>query len=131
MANAPLHSILRHIHKLIGTPHTENVSDAALLQRFLQQREEAAFAMLVRRHGPLVWSVCRRVLAQEQDAEDVFQATFLVLARKAGSIHQQEALAGWLYQVAYRIAIKAKAAADKRRNYERRITEMAQRDTLT
>jgi RNA polymerase sigma factor (sigma-70 family) len=84
------------------------VSDADLLARFVRGRDEAAFELLVWRHGPLVLGVCRRVLRNEQDAEDVFQATFLTLARKASSIAKGECISSWLYQVAYRIALRAR-----------------------
>lgn len=83
--------------------------DRQLLDRFLGHQDETAFAGLMERHGPMVWSVCRRVLGQEADAEDVYQATFLVLARKAASIGQREAPGGWLYRVAWRLAVKARA----------------------
>lgn len=87
----------------------EHVSDATLLERFVTRREEAAFAALVQRHGPLVLGVCRRILRNSHDAEDVFQATFLVLARKAGCIPWQTSVAKWLYVVAERLALHARA----------------------
>src|SRR5262245_39541233 len=89
MTSAQAGALLRHIRTLVGAAH-DHQSDQELLQRFVSRREEAAFAALLRRHGPLVLSVCRRALRHEQDAEDAFQATFLVLARKAGSIRRQE-----------------------------------------
>ena len=88
-----------------------DLTDGQLLERFLTSREEAAFETLVRRHGPMVLSVCRRVLEHAQDAEDAFQATFLVLACKASSIVMRETVGNWLYGVAYRTAQKARAAA--------------------
>ena len=78
------------------------------LDRFTLERDESAFAELVRRHGPMVLAACRRVLRHEQDAEDAFQAAFLVLARKASSIRQHDCVGGWLYQVAHRLAVRAK-----------------------
>jgi RNA polymerase sigma factor (sigma-70 family) len=84
------------------------VSDAALLGRFVHAGDEAAFELLVWRYGPVVLGVCRRVLRHEQDAEDAFQATFLTLARQAGSISQRASLGGWLYTVAYRVALRAR-----------------------
>ena|SRR2546428_7844774 len=94
MATAQLGTLLRHIHKLAGEApdSTRRLSDRQLLDDFTTRHDETAFAALVARHGPMVLRVCRRVLNQEQDAEDAFQATFLVLARNTGSIRKREAL---------------------------------------
>jgi RNA polymerase sigma factor (sigma-70 family) len=102
--------------------------DEQLIDRFLTHEgadAEAAFRAMVVRHGPMVLGVCRHVLNQHQDAEDAFQATFLVLARKAGSIHDRRVLGRWLYEVAYRIAVRAKTNAVRRRTQERQGAEMS------
>jgi RNA polymerase sigma factor (sigma-70 family) len=93
------------------------LTDAFLLERFTSQRDEDAFAALVERYGPLVFRVCRRLLRHEE-AKDAFQATFLVLARKAGSIRQHESVGSWLYGVAYRVALKEKASTARRREQQ-------------
>jgi RNA polymerase sigma factor (sigma-70 family) len=98
--------------------HDKDPSDRELLERFIRQGDQEAFALVVRRHGPMVLGVCQRVLSHSQDAEDAFQATFLVLVRKAGSLSRPELLANWLYGVAYRIARKARASALRRRNFD-------------
>src|SRR5207302_10339259 len=94
--------------------------DADCLRRFSNCRDEAAFATLVRRHGPMVLSVCRRVLHSHHAAEDVFQATFLVLARRGGAIRKHDSVASWLHGVAHRLALKARADAMRRQALERR-----------
>src|SRR5947207_11920550 len=115
MADA-LDTVMLHIRKLAAGRCGR--SDSELLEGFAASRDEVAFTGLVARHGPMVLRVCRRVLHHEQDAEDAFQATFLVLARHTGSIRKQEALASWLYGVAQRTAMKAKRSAARRRNHE-------------
>jgi RNA polymerase sigma factor (sigma-70 family) len=108
-----------------GTARCQTETDRQLLQRFVAGQEEAAFALLVQKHGPMVWAVCQRVLLHAHDAEDAFQATFLVLVRKAGSIRKPELLGNWLYGVAYRTARKARATAARRRALERQAPAMS------
>ncbi len=114
-ASTPL---LAHIHRLIDPSAVSLGSDAALLNRFVHDRDQAAFAVLVARHGPMVFRVCRRVLGDVHSAEDACQATFLVLARKAERIRHPETLAAWLHGVAHRLALKARAADVRRRQIE-------------
>jgi RNA polymerase sigma factor (sigma-70 family) len=113
MAETQLTVVLRHLRQRAGAGEISALSDRELLQRFVAQREEAAFATLVARHGPLVLAVCRSGLRNEHDAEDAFQATFLVLARRAASVSWQESAAGWLYEVAARVVAKARASAGR------------------
>jgi RNA polymerase sigma factor (sigma-70 family) len=99
---------------------TDAPSDGWFLGRFLRHHDQEAFEALVQRHGPLVLRVCRRVLQDAHDADDAFQATFLLLVQKAASIEQPELLGNWLYGVAYRVAVKARTSAARRRACEKR-----------
>jgi RNA polymerase sigma-70 factor (ECF subfamily) len=115
-------TLLRSQIKLDVKERAEGLSDGTLLERFLTGTEvesQDAFRALVVRHGPMVFGICRHVLSEEHDAEDAFQATFLVLAQKGATIRDRRVLAGWLHEVAHRIAIKARASAARRRNLER------------
>ena len=118
MAEGQAQILLRYVQDLVGGSRLPELPDEQLLERFVRQREEAAFAGLVERHGPMVLRVCRRVLRDHHAAEDAFQATFLVLARKAASIGKRERLANWLYGVASRIAANARAKAARRHRHE-------------
>jgi RNA polymerase sigma factor (sigma-70 family) len=117
MATPVLDDILRHLRRAVRRPEDDD-SDTRLLERFLRQRDHAAFESLVLRHGPMVLGVCRRVLANAHDAEDAFQATFLVLVRKAASIRKRGTLGTWLYGVAHRTALAARRAMARRRAKE-------------
>jgi RNA polymerase sigma-70 factor (ECF subfamily) len=117
MADRQASPLLEYLRGISRPPDAEQ-TDGELLERFAAQRDPAAFAALMHRHGPMVLAVCRRVLAVEADAEDAFQATFLVLARKAGSIARRELLANWLYGVACRTATRARTDAARRRARE-------------
>jgi RNA polymerase sigma factor (sigma-70 family) len=110
MAKGSLSAVMHHLRRLAAADQ----DDRTLLQQFIRQRDESAFAVLMRRHGGLVRRVCRGVLGHEHDAEDAFQATFLILARKARAIRKEASLASWLFGVARRTALKAKQAAIRR-----------------
>src|SRR5437588_1125155 len=110
--------LLQHLRKLMAGRQATEQTDRQLLDDFAARRDEVAFAALVARHGTMVLRVCRRVLNHEQDAEDAFQAVFLVLAQKSASIRKQAALAEWLHGVAYRTAMQAKRSAARRRKHE-------------
>src|SRR5262249_49520851 len=108
----------------VGGQDGTSWTDGEVVAAFIEQKDEAAFEALVRRHGPMVFGVCRRVVGDHHDAEDAFQATILVLARKAASVRPREKIANWLHGVALRTAMKAKTMAPKRRGREKQGTEM-------
>src|SRR5262245_32837218 len=119
-----MNRLIQHLRTGLPSPDGVEQTDGRLLEDYIARREEVAFATLVRRHGPMVWGVCRRVLANHQDAEDAFQATFLVLVRKASSIVPRSMVGNWLYGVAQQTAIKARALAARRQLRERQVTDM-------
>jgi RNA polymerase sigma factor (sigma-70 family) len=126
MVRPSLGKVLGHLRSLTGADAARELSDRQLLEQFTARQDEAAFEALLRRHGRLVWGVCRNVLHHDQDAEDAFQATFLVLARRAASVRKSEALASWLHGVAYRVALKARRSAARRRSHERQAPQSVQ-----
>jgi RNA polymerase sigma factor (sigma-70 family) len=115
---------VRELQTLFEVGSLGGLSDGQLLDRFVERREEAVFEAIVRRHGPMVWGVCRRVLRDHHDAEDAFQTTFVVLARKAASVMIREKLGHWLYGVAYQTAMKARAMRAKRRVREVQVPDI-------
>ncbi len=125
MSGALAHSRVKHDVHEHAQDHS---SDGGLLERYLTGDSAAAqeaFGALVEAHGPMVLGICRHILNEEHDAEDAFQATFLVLARKAGSIRNRRVLAGWLHEVAHRIAVKARVSVNRRRTLERQAMAMS------
>lgn len=124
MAVRRINEVVEYLRRTLLLHGGAGLTDGQLLGCFIEQGDEAALAALVRRHGPLVWSVCRRVLGNHHDAEDAFQATFLVLVRRAVSVVPRDMVANWLYGVASRIARKAKATRTKRRSRESQPQQM-------
>jgi RNA polymerase sigma factor (sigma-70 family) len=120
--------VIEHLQRAALLRDGAGLGDGELLGRFLERRDEAALAALIRRHGPMVWGVCRRLLSHH-DAEDAFQATFIVLVRKAASIVPRHMVGNWLYGVAHQTALQAKRTATRRRAREVQVTEMP--DTAT
>ena len=128
MQEGRMMSATRRIHALYSVGTFTGLSDGQLLERFATREGEAAelaFAALVERHGPMVLRVCRRSLGDAHDAQDAFQATFLVLVRKAGSLRERGSVGNWLYGVASRVAMDARASSSRRRLHERRYAERA------
>jgi RNA polymerase sigma factor (sigma-70 family) len=124
MATSQMSEIIQHLRRTVLLRDGAGLTDGQLLEDYLSRRDQAALAALVRRHGPMVWGVCRRVLHNHHDAEDAFQATFLVLVRKAASIVPRQMVANWLYGVAHQTALNARATAAKRKGRERQVMEM-------
>jgi RNA polymerase sigma factor (sigma-70 family) len=121
--------VWRHAHTLFNEGVIGNVADERLLERFLTEDREAgevAFEALVERHGPMVLRICRTILRDQHDAEDAFQATFMVLARRAASIRSRTSVASWLHGVARRVACCARSAASRRRRHERKAATLAE-----
>src|SRR5262249_7494881 len=118
MTDRTLRSVVDYLRRLTGGGEDPS-SDGQLLERFVLEQDETAFAALVQRHGPLVWGVCRRLLRNEQDVEDAFQATFLVLVRQAHAVRKQPSVRSWLSAVARRVAARAGQRAELRREKER------------
>jgi len=119
MATIPLATALHNLCSSLRCQDQASRSDGELLESFVSRRDPDAFAALMKRHGPMVLGVCRRVLLNEADAEDAFQATFLVLVRKAASVRPRRMVGNWLYGVAYSTALKARAMSIKRVTKER------------
>jgi RNA polymerase sigma factor (sigma-70 family) len=122
MAMASPGAFLGRLTRGLTTQSLEDLSDQDLVERLLAGRDGQVFDAIVRRHGPMVYRVCWRVAQQTQDAEDAFQATFLVLAQKMQSVRRQSSLASWLHGIAYRVALKAKAQTATRRRHEHQAT---------
>jgi RND family efflux transporter MFP subunit len=125
MAWGDLRKVVRYLHNLTGPQRSSALTDGQLLERYVAQRDEAAFELLLWRHGAMVLNVCRRILRHEHDAEDAFQATFLTFVRKAHSIVRRGAVAGWLYRVAYRVALELKDKAGKTAQRERQADSLS------
>src|SRR5262249_13564693 len=122
MATSQTSNIIQHLRRTVQHDGA-GLTDGQLLGCFGERRDEAAFAALVKRHGPLVWGVCRRLLSHH-DAEDAFQATFLVLVRKAASVVPREMVANWLYGVAHQAALHSRRTAARRKVRERQVPVM-------
>ena len=128
MTGTAFGTAVRHLRDLFAAGSVAGLGDGQLLSRYSGSKDEVAFEALVARHGPMVLATCRAILKNEHDVEDVFQATFLVLARKAGSIRGGDALGGWLHRVAYRASVQASVEAKRRRRKEAEAAAMAPSD---
>ena len=124
MAASRIEPIMQHLRRVVLREDKSGMTDGQLLEHFISHGDAAAFEALVRRHGPMVLGVCRRILGNSHDAEDCFQATFLVLARKAASVSPREQIGNWLYGVARTTAVRAKTANAKRWRRERQVRDV-------
>jgi RNA polymerase sigma factor (sigma-70 family) len=124
METSSMGVLIQHLRRMELLRDGAGSTDGQLLEAYTSRQDQVALAALVQRHGPMVWGVCRRVLGNYHDAEDAFQATFLVLVRKAASVTPREMIANWLYGVAHQTALKARATAGTRKGRERKVAEM-------
>lgn len=127
---SPMQGVIQHLRRAVLVQDGAGLTDGQLLTLFIERRDEGAFEALVRRHGPMVMGVCRRILRNPHDAEDAFQAAFLVLVRKAASVVPREMVANWLYGVARTTALRANALTAKRRVRERQVREMPEPEVV-
>ena len=125
MASTRIGETVRHIHVLFSGKSVAGQGDASLLRRFVAGQDEEAFGVIVARHGPMVWAVCRDILRDPRDVEDAFQTTFLALVRRAGSLWVEESLGGWLYRVAYNTALRVRRNAGKLREREQPAADLS------
>jgi RNA polymerase sigma factor (sigma-70 family) len=129
MATAQLGAAVRHFERLYNEGTDSGLDDAQLLERFVTRHDVIAFESIIARHGPMVRSVCLGVLGNANDAEDAFQAAFLVLVRRAATIRGAHSLGGWLHKVAYRVAVQARVEVARRRSLERKVAKMERAET--
>src|SRR5262245_53538619 len=128
MARQALNGVLRHLRQVAAVQTCQGLSDRELLERFVGAHDEAAFTVLIERHGPMVLGVCRRQLADCHEVEDACQATFLVLARKAASVRKKTSLGSWLHGVACRVAATLKRDHARRKSRERGVDALSPKD---
>jgi RNA polymerase sigma factor (sigma-70 family) len=129
MVTISMTRVIEHLHGALLLRAGNGLDDSELLRNFLERHDEAALATLVKRHGSMVWGLCRRLLSYH-DAEDAFQATFLVLVRKATSIVPKEMVGNWLYGVAHQTALQARRTVARRRAREVQVTEMPETEAV-
>jgi RNA polymerase sigma factor (sigma-70 family) len=127
VTSSPVLNVVEHLRKIVLRREEESLSDGQLLDRFVEKRDEVAFATLVRRHGPMVWGVCQRIVGHAHYAEDAFQAAFLILVRKAATVRPRDAVGNWLYGVACHTALKARTVSRKVHAKEKQVTSMPER----